>query len=416
LVLILIVLLLLASAAMSGSEVAFFSLSPNQISELRAGTSHREGIVKRFLNQPERLLATILTANNFVNVGIVVFTTYLSNELFDFSANVLVGFVVNVIIITSLILLFGEILPKVYASQKPVNVVLSMAVPLLWAHRLCKPIVELIVGSSGFINKVVSRKSSSISMDELSDALELTGNSLTEEKDILQGIIKFGNISVSSIMVARVDIVDIDISSDFEEVIAIIVESGFSRIPVYDKSPDNIKGVLYIKDLLSHIHKGKSFRWQSLIRPPYFVPVVKKIDDLLAEFQLKKIHMAIVIDEYGGTLGIVTLEDVIEEIVGEISDEYDEEERNFVKLPDGSYIFEGRTMLGKFEEVLSLNHGLVAKYSGEADTLAGMILEITEEMPKKNDIIAFDEYNFKILSADERRIKKVGVSVRRTKS
>lgn len=406
------IILLSFSAMISGSEVAFFSLEPRDIEKLKTNdieASDRQ--ILSFLKVPDRLLATILIANNFINVGIVILLSYFSNDLFNFQESPVLGFVLEVVVITFMLLLFGEIMPKVYATKHGLKMARLMALPLKYLERIFNPFVSFLISSTNFVNRHVSRKTGNISMDELSSVLELTSEELTEDKEMLEGIIKFGNISVAEIMTSRIDTVDLDIKSNYNKVMAVIVESGFSRIPVYHTSPDKIKGILYIKDLLPHLNKGENFRWQSLIRAPYFVPETKKINDLLEEFQTNKIHMAIVIDEYGGTSGIVTLEDILEEIVGEISDEFDDDETNYTRESDGSYVFEAKTMLNDFFKITGIDEVHFENVRGDADTLAGLILESRGEIPDKHEEITIANCKFKILAADDRRIKKLRVYI-----
>ena len=334
--LILGILLLFCSAFVSASEVAFFSLEPQDVDELRQKDNTNANSVLKLLEYPQKLLATILISNNFVNVAIIILITYFSTSLFDFSMSPILGFVIQTIVITFLLLLFGEIMPKVYATQYPMKMALFAASTLLTLEKILSPFVALLVKSSTIMNADKVKTRNNISMDELSQALELTSDTEDDEKDMLEGIIKFGNIQVADIMRSRVDIVSVEIKSSYKELMQMIVESGYSRIPVFSENHDNIKGLIYSKDLLPHLDKPDNFRWQTLIRPAYFVPESKKIDDLLKEFQETKVHLAIVVDEYGGTSGLVTLEDILEEIVGDISDEYDDEEKMYVKVDDTS--------------------------------------------------------------------------------
>jgi putative hemolysin len=404
-------LLLICSALISGSEVAFFSLEPTDVEKLKEYTHTSDHQVMAHLQRPNHLLATILIANNFVNVAIVMLLSFIGNTLFDFSSSPALGFFLQVVVISFLLLLFGEIMPKVYATRNGLKVTRFMSLPLKVLQKLFTPLVSFLITSTSFVNRRVARRGNDLSMNDLSSVLELTSGELNEDKEILEGIVKFGNITVAEIMTSRIDTVDLNIKSNFNKVISVIVESGFSRIPVYHDTPDKIKGILYIKDLLPHLNKGENFKWQSLIRPPYFVPETKKINDLLEEFQTSKIHMAIVIDEYGGTSGIVTLEDILEEIVGEISDEYDEDELNYVRESDGSYTFEAKILLNDFFKITGINEEAFDKVRGDADSLAGLILEAQGEIPDKNEIIVIAGCKFKILSADDRRIKKVRVTI-----
>lgn len=401
------VLLLIFSAFISGSEVAVFSLEPNDLDEIRRSTETKEKLLRRLISKPDKLLATILIANNFINVAIVMLSAYITGALFDFSQHEMLGFVIQVLIVTFLLLLFGEILPKVYASSNALNFALFMTKPLQVLSRVFSPISRILISSTNIFNNRMARKSQNLSMDDLSTALQLTSEELEEDKEILEGIIKFGNISVAEIMTARVDVTDLNIKSDFNKVIAVIVESGYSRIPVFQNSPDNIKGVLYIKDLIPHLNKGNTFRWQSLIRPAYFVPETKKISDLLEDFQTNKIHLAVVIDEYGGTCGIITLEDILEEIVGEISDEFDVDESLYQLEADGSFIFNGKVQLNDFYKITELDESVFDEYRGDADSLAGLILETTNDLPDKNDVVLINNCRFKVLAVDDRRIKKI---------
>ncbi len=400
-------LLLIFSAFISGSEVAVFSLEPSDIDQIRKSSNPREKLLRRLIAKPDKLLATILIANNFINVAIVMLSAYITGSLFDFSQHEMLGFVIQVLVVTFLLLLFGEILPKVYASSNALNFALLMSKPLQVLSQTFSPVSRLLISSTNIFNNRMARKGQNLSMDDLSTALQLTSEELEEDKEILEGIIKFGNISVAEIMTARVDVIDLNIKSDFNKVIAVIVESGYSRIPVFQNSPDNIKGVLYIKDLIPHLQKGNTFRWQSLIRPAYFVPETKKISDLLEDFQTNKIHLAVVIDEYGGTCGIITLEDILEEIVGEISDEFDVDESLFQEEADGSIVFHGKVQLNDYYKITQIDEGDFEEFRGDADSLAGLILETTNDLPSKNDEVMILEHRFKILSVDDRRIKKI---------
>ncbi len=410
-----LVVLLIFSALLSGSEVAFFSLSPGDIQDLENQDSKNSRLILKHLKSPEQLLATILIGNNFVNVGIVVISAFITNSIVHFSEDNWLKFLVEIICITGLILFFGEILPKVYASRFSRRFAEVMAYPIFIIKGMFKPLSAILVSATGFVNKRLAQKSGSISLDDLSHALELTGDEITDEKELLEGIVKFGNISVAEIMTARVDVIDIEIGSDYNKVMSVIVESGYSRIPIFENTPDNVKGVLYVKDLLSHLDKDKDFKWQDLIRNPYFIPETKKIDDLLEEFQQNKIHMAIVVDEYGGTSGIVTLEDVLEEIVGEIADENDDDESFYMLQPDGSIIFEGKTFLNDFYKVAETEEAAFDKVKGEAETLAGLMLELKGEIPDKSETIQYQNYLFTIVSVDSRRIRKVKFELKKAK-
>ena len=403
-------LLLISSALISGSEVAYFSLKPHDLAEIQTLNGRSNQLVLENLKTPEYLLATILISNNFVNVGIVILSSFIVTELFTFDDPNVVKFIFETVFITALILFFGEILPKIYAGHYPRKFARYMAYPLLVLLKVFKPISTLMVKSTNIVNKRLAKKMKSLSMDDISQALELTNDEVTEGKEILKGIVNFGNITVEEIMTARVDVEDIDIRSELSKIIAVIIETGYSRFPVYDDGPDDVKGILYVKDLLPYLGLDNTFQWQKLIRPAYYVPENKKLNDLLHEFKARKNHMAIVVDEYGGTAGIVTLEDILEEIVGDISDEMDEEEINFVVLPNGDYLFEGKTLLKDFLRITGLPENTFNKVSGEAETIAGLLLELRGEIPMKHEIINYAGHQFTIMAADNRRIKKIKFS------
>ena len=405
------VLLLFASGFISASEVAFFSLKPNDINRIKEGNHPADSVILDLLNNSEFLLATILIANNFVNVAIVMLCTYGINEWLDFSNVPMLGFVLETIVLTFLLLLFGEIMPKIYAKQNTLPFIHKAAPTLLNIQKICKPLAALLVHSTSTINKTLAKKKYDISVDELSKALELTSKAIPEEKEMLAEIIKFYNKTADEIMTSRLDMEDLDIKANFKEVIDTIIKCGYSRIPVYSGTEDNIKGILYIKDLLPYLDKPETFRWQSLIRPAYFVPETKKIDDLLEEFRTNKIHMAIVVDEFGGTSGIVTMEDILEEIVGEISDEYDEDEKQYIRLADGSYIFEAKIQLTDFFRATDTDPAEFEKITEEVETLAGLLLEIKGDFPRRREVIEYKNYRFQILEIDNRRILKVKFNV-----
>ncbi len=407
------VLLLCFSALISASEVAFFSLDPQIVNELEESEKKTDKSILKLLNAPQRLLATILIGNNFVNVAIILLLTYFTTSIFDFESAPVLGFIFQTIIITFLLLLFGEIIPKVYATQfakKTASFSVSFVSGL---ETMFGPVVSLLVKSTSMVNNYFSKRSrSNISMDELSHALELTSNSKDEDTEILEGIIKFGNIQAVEIMTSRVDIVDVDVKTNYKQLLEFIIKSGYSRIPVYSGSHDNIKGVLYSKDLLPHLDKPANFRWQSLVRPAYFVPETKMIDDLLNEFQENKVHLALVVDEYGGTSGLVTLEDVMEEIVGDISDEYDDEELLYTKIDNHTFIFEAKILLNDFFKISEIEEDDFVKVTEEVETLAGLILELKGDIPAKNERIDFGRYVFEIVAVDNRRIKKVKLYIK----
>ena len=407
-----ILFLLVCSALISGSEVAYFSLSPAEKQKISGGSDKKNYYILKNLETPEQMLATIVVANNFVNVGVVILSSFAVDSLVDFSNEPILGFIIQVIVISFIILLFGEITPKVYVTHHALKFARFIALPLYFLIKFLRPFNKLLIYSTSFLNPRIHAYNQHISVDELSQALELTSQTeLKEEQKILKGIVKFGNKNVAEIMRSRVDVVSADIEFGFSKIMVMITESGFSRIPVYSETFDNIKGILYIKDLLPHAHKGTSFRWQSIIRPPFYVPETKKIDDLLEDFQKNKVHMAIVVDEYGGTSGIVTLEDVLEEIVGEITDEFDEEDNYFTKISENKYMFDGKTSLSDFYKITVLDDTVFDEAKGEADTLAGLILELKGEIPVKNDTITYKNYVFTIEAVDNRRIKQIKVEI-----
>ena len=394
----------MCSALASGSEVAYFALTPGDIDSLKErGYRKAVGLLKK----PDLLLSTILITNNFVNVGIVIISSYLVSVIFNFSAYPLLGFIVQVILVTFIILLVGEIMPKLYANRSRLKVAIFMAGPLTLLTYVFRPLSTLLITSTSVISKRIAKKES-ISIDQLSKALELTEDAeINSEKEILEGIVRFSNISAIDIIQPRINITAIDIEDHFRQVKETVIQSGYSRLPVFRENLDNIEGILYVKDLLAHLHEPEDFRWQALLRPAYFVPGTKKISDLLEEFQIKKVHMAIVVDEYGGTSGIVTMEDILEEIVGDINDEYDEKEECFIRLKNNAYIFEASTLLNDFLKIIDAGNDAFKDIEGEADTLAGLILEIKGEMPHRSETITYREHKFTVLEVDNRRIKKI---------
>lgn len=402
--------LLLVSGFVSGSEIAFFSLTPTEIEKIKEERLPVDTLISKLLLESEYLLATILIVNNFVNVSVVTLCGYAFNQIFDFSQSPFLGFFYLSVVLTAVLLLFGEIMPKVYAGQRSLNFARFAASTLHSFQRICHPISTLLIHSTNIVNKKVTsyHHTQSISMDDLSQALELTSDEeMEEEKEILEGVIKFGGKEACEVMTPRIDICDINIKSTYKEVLEVVRESGYSRIPVYEKTHDEIKGILYIKDLLLHLDKPETFRWQTLLRPAFFVPETKKIDNLLEDFKTRHIHMAIVVDEYGGVSGLVTIEDVVEEIVGEISDEYDEEENTYVQISPYTYEFEAKTLLIDFFKITGIDEKEFAPIIGEADTLAGLILEIKGEFPVKGEKIIYEQYQFSILAIDNRRILRI---------
>ncbi len=404
---IVVVILLFFSAMISGSEVAYFSLGPQHISKLREQPSRKEQLVLKLLEKPERLLASILITNNFINVGIVIIASFVTGTLLSFSDSPLLGFVIQVIVITFMLLLFGEIIPKVYANRFAPQFARWMVFPLIALDKAFQPLIYILVKSTRLVNRRLANKVQNISMDDLSEALDLTTDVVQDEKDMLEGIVRFSNLEVSEIMKPRTDVTAVDIQTDLGTLTGIIIDSGFSRIPVYEETSDNLKGILYVKDLLPHIGQKDQFNWQKLIREPFFVPETKKINDLLKEFQEKKIHLAIVVDEYGGTEGIVTMEDILEEVVGEITDESDEAEVFYKRIDARTIIFEGKTLLNDFYKVTELDDELFDDVKGDAETVAGLILELKGGFPRVNDMLPCKGIEFTVLGMDKRRIIEV---------
>ena len=408
-----IILLLFVSAIISSSEVAFFSLNADDLKNISETKNNRAKRVLSLLEKPKHLLASLIIASSFVNIAIIVISLFVSKQIFGYAHSHFLFFAFQIIVISVLILLFGEMIPKFYSSQFAQKVALRNSLLIKIIDKFLRPLSSLMVKMTSVVDKRIKKRKINISIDDISQALDIAeADEFQEDKKILEGIVKFGNIDVNEIMKSRVDVISVEISTPFSKLVSIIVDSGYSRIPVFHKTLDNVKGILYVKDLLPHIHKSENFRWQSLIRPPYYVPETKKINDLLEEFQKRKIHMAIVIDEYGGSSGIVTLEDILEEIVGEITDEFDNAEDKFIKIDDNNYIFEGKTLLNDFFKILELDEEIFDKVKGDADTLAGLILEIKGEIPEKHDIIKFENFEFKIKSVDNRRIKQIAVKVK----
>ena len=411
--LLLALMLLYTSGFVSASEIAFFSLSPSDLNDIEEENHPSDSKIKALLEDSERLLATILISNNFVNVTIIMLLNYVFASVIDFGEAKILEFLIVTVVLTFLLLLFGEIMPKIYSAQNTLKFCRKAAPVISVLLSVFKPVSNLLVHSTFLINKLTrKRKVPNLSVDDLSQALELTDkNEISEESNMLKGIIRFGEETAEEVMTSRLDIVDLEINTPFPDVIKCIVDNAYSRIPVYEESRDNIKGILYIKDLLPYLDKGADFKWQNLIRPAYFVPETKMIDDLLRDFQANKIHIAIVVDEFGGTSGIVTMEDIIEEIVGEINDEYDEEERTYVKISENVYIFEGKTLLSDFYKLAEIDPDDFESVAGDADTLAGLLLELKGEFPILHEVINFDRYRFEILEMDARRIVKVKVTV-----
>ncbi|MCQ2331844.1 MAG: gliding motility-associated protein GldE [Paludibacteraceae bacterium] len=410
---ILTILLLVASSLASGSEVAFFSLEPKDKDEMEESDSLADHQIKELLKKPQNLLATILITNNFVNVAVIVISSIIINKAFDFSDSPIIGFIVETILITFLILLVGEIIPKIYARQHALTTCRNAAPIMCLLMIIMKPFAYILVHSTSFIDKKIEKyRHNTLSMDELSHALELTEESINEDKDILQGIVKFGSQTAASVMTPRMDMITLQSNDSFEKVIDCINEHEYSRIPVMNGTYDNIRGILYAKDLIPFIGKPATFKWQTLIRQAHFVPETKKIDDLLQEFQKERVHMAIVVDEFGGTSGLVTLEDVLEEVVGDISDEYDQDTKMYKVLDKNSYIFEAKISLADLIRATDIDDEIFDD-TEDADTLAGLILEIKGEFPALNEHITYKNLDFEILEADARRINKVKLAIQR---
>lgn len=414
---ILLTLVLLGlSGFASGAEIAFFSLSPSDISELNGSKHSRDKTIQLLREDSERTLATILITNNLVNVTIIMLCNFIFARLVNFGNAVWLQFLCITVLLTFILLLFGEIMPKVFSRQNPLAFCRRCVGGISICRRVFWPLETILLRSGILAEKVVQKENHVLSVDDLEQALELTDkNDIKDERSMLKGIIRFGDETAKEVMTSRQDIVDLDIKCSYADVLKCIVENNYSRIPVYQENEDNIRGVLYIKDLLPHLSKPATFRWQSLIRPPYFVPETKKIDDLMREFQENKVHIAIVVDEFGGTSGIVTLEDILEEIVGEINDEYDEDTKSYSKLNYNTYLFEGKTLLSDFCKVLNVDDDEFVDVEGDADTLAGLLLEIKGDFPSMHEKIDYKNYTFEVMEIDQRRISKVKVTVHEKK-
>ena len=398
------------SAFNSGSEIACFSLKQDDIDSI--DDEQKQEKLKGLLAESEKLLATILVGNNLINVMVVVVLNFAMNQIFVFNSPV-ASFVVQTVILTFLILLFGEVMPKLYASNNNVKFALAAYGGLRFMMSLFAPITKIMVKSSYIVDKVVSKRADNISMDDLSKALEASDVTAGDEKDILQGILTFGDKTVAEIMRPRVDVVDVDYDTKFEDVVKTVIDNGYSRMPVYDETPDNIKGILYAKDLLPYIGKrDNNFRWQNLLRTAYFVPETRMIDDLLEDFRKKKIHLAVVVDEFGCTQGIATMEDVLEEIVGDIDDEYDTEESFYSKLNETTYVFDGKTQLNDFYRVTGMTEeDFDSDVLEDAETLAGLLLNIKGNFLKVNEMVCYGKCEFTVLEVDKYRIAKIKLRI-----
>lgn len=410
---VLAMILMGASAFASGSEIAFFSLSPADIAEVEAGKTSSDRSIQKLREDSERTLATILITNNFVNVTIIMLCNSIFGHLVEFGEKAQwLQFLTLTVFLTFLLLLFGEIMPKVYSRQDPLGFCRKCVSGICFCRKLFWPIENVLLKSGVLAEKVVQKENHVLSVDDLEQALKLTDkDDIKDEQSMLKGIIRFGDETAKEVMTSRQDIVGLDIKSNYTDVLNCVVENNYSRIPVYQENGDNIRGILYIKDLLPHLSKPATFRWQSLMRPPYFVPETKKIDDLMREFQENKIHIAIVVDEFGGTSGLVTLEDILEEIVGEINDEYDEEDKSYTKLNYNTYVFEGKTLLCDFCKILNIDDAEFADVEGDADSLAGLLLEIKGDFPSIHEKIDYKNYTFEVVEIKERRISRIKVIV-----
>lgn len=412
--LVVLCLLLVASALISSSETSFFSLKPADIEDLESRTDSKSLTVLKLRENPKMLLATILIGNNFVNVTITLLATYIVSEMFDMVNHPVAAFVMEVIVITSLVLIIGEITPKVLAAKRPVKFARFMARPLQVLMAVFSPLSKLLVNSTSFMDKHLEKKKADISTDDLSAAVDIATEASTplEEKNMLKGIATFTEKEVSSVMKPRIDIVAVEQSVPFREMLESVIQSGFSRIPVYEESLDKVSGILYVKDLLPYLD-AQTFEWRMLLRPAFFVPENRKINDLFQDFREKKIHIAIVVDEYGGTSGLITMEDIIEEIVGEINDEFDnvKQEQHYTKIDDSTYLFKAQTSIVDFCKVFNLDEDYFEEQQGEADTLAGLVLEIEGRIPEVGFSFNVEKFNFEITDADSRKIIQIKVKV-----
>lgn len=405
------VLLLVCSAVVSASETAFFSLTPSDLNSIDESGHSSDERIAALREDSERLLATILISNNLVNVAIISVLNYFIFQCVCFSSP-LMEFLITTVVLTFLLLLFGEIMPKIYSAGHALSFCRRIAPALFFLNSFFRPISSLLMKTGHLTTNLLPEEDHQLSVDELDQALELTDKQdIAQERQMLKGIIRFGGETVREVMTSRLDMLALELHTPYNEVLQCIVDNNYSRIPVYDGTQDNIKGILYIKDLLQHLGKPSNFRWQSLIRPAYFVPETKMIDDLLRDFQKSKVHIAIVVDEFGGTSGLATMEDLIEEIVGEINDEYDDEEdsRLFTRLNQNTYLFEAKTQLSDFFKIMQLDDDFFAPVEGEADTLAGLLLEIEGGFPELNKRIVYRHFTFEVMEMDERRILKIKV-------
>lgn len=400
-------LLLVASGFVSGSEIAFFSLSRTELDKCAESDSVSDRHIINLLKDPERLLATILITNDFVNVGIVMLLNFFFMSIFSFGAPWL-EFLLLTVVLTFMLLLFGEVMPKLYSKNNVWTFAHMVSGPLYVLHRMLTPFSALLVRSTVFTDRIATKSSYSLSVDELEQALELTDKKeIGEQKNMLEGIIRFGDETVKDIMTSRMDMIMLDIHAPYVEVLRCAADNAYSRIPVYGSTQDDIRGVLYIKDLIPYLNRGNNFRWQTLLRQPYFVPETKKIDDLLCDFQTVRVHMAIVVDEFGGVAGLITLEDIVEEIVGEINDEFDEPDSSYERIDEHTVEFDGRTLLSDFYKIMELDADDFEEYVGEADTLAGLLLEIKGEFPKLHEKLTCNNIVFEVMQKDRHRLVRI---------
>ncbi len=406
-----IMVLLFVSALLSAAEVAFFALSPADLIRIKDSDSRRDSVIIELLDNPKKLLATLLIGVNMLNVAVIILTSLV--HIFDYHSHHLLGFTVQVVLTTFIIVLFAEVIPKVYATKHIVKVLHLMIYPIYALDKFFAPLSFVLVSFTNIIEKRLKRKSYNLNIDELTHAIDITSdiNTPEEEKKILKGIVMFGNIDVKQIMKSRMDTVAFEDTTKFTSLLKGILDSGYSRIPIFKEDFDTVVGLIYIKDLLAHLDKEDDFEWQTLMRPPYFVPESKKINDLLEEFQLKKIHLAIVVDEYGGSSGIVTLEDILEEIVGEINDEFDDDEMLYSKLDAYNFVFEGKMLINDICRILNIERKIFDKVEGESVTLAGLILELKSNIPEKGETMEYSGIKFKIEAVDKRRIKRVKITL-----
>lgn len=412
-----IFLLIFLSAIFSGSENAFFSLSKAQFEELIEDENASSKAIQFLHGSPKKLLATILIANTFVNIAVVMVTTGLFSLLFNFSANPLFGFLLEVVFVTFMLVLLGEVIPKIYAFQNNIKVTSFVAVPMFYMYRIFQPLVFLLESTTAVIDKRVTKRGHVLSVDELTHAIDITSekDSPNQERNILKGIVNFGNTTVKQIMRQRPDVLAVDENMSFKQLMVTIIDAGYSRVPVFQNNLDHIKGILFTKDLLPLLYE-EDFDWKTLIRPAFLVPESKKIDDLLKEFQSKRMHLAIVVDEFGGTSGLLTMEDILEEVFGEIHDEFDEDEHIYSKLNDFTYVFEAKMLINDVCRYMELDPEEFEEIRKESDTLGGMLLELTGDIPSLGQEIVFDRFKFKIEAVDKRRIKRIKVTIKQNQT